>query len=156
MIFLTTFSSFLFSALKSSNKDSSYETSPGVLSDKGPVYYILIGSSAAALLVFGGLLTYYMIAVRRQRKRPASVPDIVYVDTEPKSPSRTPSTRSDLPLLEFSQRPACLPLRPNGRKYSRDKAEGGRATTEKFAQKTAVLDRHCRHDNFYIPPSKKK
>ena len=149
-----------FSALKSSGKDSSYEASPDVLSDKGPVYYILIGSSAAALLVFGGLLTYYTVTVRRQRKQPGSVqgsvPDVVYVDTEPKIPSRTPSTRSDLPLLEFSQRPACLPLRPNGRKYSRDKSEGGRTSNVKCAKKTAVLDSQFRHDNFYIAPSRRK
>lgn len=114
-------------ALKSSGKDSSYEASPGVLSDKGPVYYILIGSSAAALLVFGGLLTYYTITVRRHRKRPGASPDVVYVDTEPKTPSRTPSTRSDLPLLEFSQRPACLPL-PQ--------------TVENIREINLVVDRH--------------
>lgn len=148
---VTIFFFFIYiAALKSSSKDSSLEQSPGVLADNGPVYYILIGSSAAALLVFSGLLIYYVVAVRRQRKE-ASVPDTIYVDGEPKTPSIR-STRSDLPLLDFSQRPACLPMRPNGRKYSRDKGQ----STERTEKKTLDLNGQCRHDNFYISPLRKK
>lgn len=142
-------------ALKTSDEGSSLEESPGVLSEKGPVYYILIGSSAAALLVFGGLLIYYVIAVRRQRKAPASVPDLVYVNDRIKSDSRN-SSRSDVPLLDFASRPASLPVRPYGRKYSRDRSDNKQPSADNTFQKTIVLEGQCRNNNLYITPLRKK
>ena len=146
---------FSFEALKSSGTDSSLEESPDVLSHNGPVYYILIGSAAAALVVFAGLLTYFVIAMRRQPKPPTEVPDLFYLNDVTKNGTRS-STRSDAQLAnDGGPRVGSFPMRPNGRKYSRDRTEKKPDISESTFQKTIALEGQCRHNNIYIAPLRK-
>ena len=148
-------------ALKSPETDTELEETPHILSDEGPIYYILIGSSAAALIVFAGLLTYFVIATRRQQKPTPQAPDLFYINDASKNDTRG-STRSDVPLLNAEiARVGSFQMRPNGRKYSRDTADKRDrvdkrpGVSESTFQKTTALEGQCRHNNFYIAPLRK-
>ena len=142
-------------ALKSPETDTELEETPHILSDEGPIYYILIGSSAAALIVFAGLLTYFVIATRRQQKPTPQAPDLFYINDASKNDTRG-STRSDVPLLNAEiARVGSFQMRPNGRKYSRDRADKRPGVSESTFQKTTALEGQCRHNNFYIAPLRK-
>jgi hypothetical protein len=132
------------------------ETNKGVATERGAIFYILIGCSAGALVLFIILLSYFVIATRKQiYTHGTNVPKLSYNAGVPQLNNRDPASLIREPFVRLNsgtqEATNANELCKTGKKrYSKEKKVQkplcGDMTSVKF------VEPNCRsqHNNMYV------
>lgn len=122
-------------------------------SDKGTIFYVLVGSSSASLILFVILLAYFVIVMRKQiHTHKTRVPVLYYItgsnQIQGSSLSREPfvKLKSSTSTLQTAQE-LC---NTGKRRYSKDKKAGKRNIGESTSVKFVEPNCRAQHNNLYV------